>query len=182
VPDSAPVPEDSSAPLFDAYWRFRSQLRACFARGMPRHPGLVDDLMQITYEQLLRLKPGGVRDPEAYVFTVARNVLRVWLRSARREEHRYVRCEDEELESYAADLNGLWLQDDSGLAVAEAEFDRILNQLPRASRVALLRQVRDGWTYRQIATELGVSPNTVKDYIVKALNHFRLHYSMRPQR
>src|SRR6185437_9392638 len=52
-------------------------------------------------------------------------------------------------------------------------IDLALANLPSPWRVALLRSRRDGWTYRQIADELHVSPHTVKKYIVKALAHLR---------
>jgi DNA-directed RNA polymerase specialized sigma24 family protein len=64
------------------------------------------------------------------------------------------------------------------MELAFEEFERVLNELPVNCRAALLRQRRDGWSYQQIAQELDVSVNTVKDYIVKALQHFQVHFSL----
>ena len=182
APEGAPKAEEPANPLEDAYWQFRSRLRAVFAAGMARRRGVVEDLMQVTFERLRRYRPREpVRDPEGYLFRVAHNVLAAYVRSTKVDEERYRSCDKQELELHAENLSALWVQEDGGESIAEEEFARVLNQLPRASRVALVRQVRDGWSYRQIADEIGVSTHTVKDHIVRALNHFRLHYSMRSE-
>jgi len=45
--------------------------------------------------------------------------------------------------------------------------------------VAVIRQYRDNKSYKDIAVELGVSVHTVKKYVMRALNHFRMHFSAR---
>ena len=72
--------------------------------------------------------------------------------------------------------NLLWVDENCGQDLAHDEFDRILERLPRNCQKALLHQRRDGWSYQRIAQELGVSPSTVKDYIVEALTAFRTHF------
>ena len=56
--------------------------------------------------------------------------------------------------------------------------ERVLSELPSNCQVALVRQRRDGWSYQEIASELQVSVNSVKHYIVLALEHFQVHFSM----
>jgi DNA-directed RNA polymerase specialized sigma24 family protein len=113
---------------------------------------------------------------------VARNVLRVANNADRADERRYLSCEPAELEERLEDLSSLWIQEDGGRELAEEELERVLNQLPRNCRVALLRQRRDGWTHQEIADHLGVSINTVKDYLGKAFHHLRIHFSLRQKR
>jgi RNA polymerase sigma-19 factor, ECF subfamily len=163
-----------------SYQQYRSELRIFFARRA-RRTANVEDLVQEVYERLLRyrsLEP--IRDPEAYLFQTARNVLRAANRNTRIEEQRFVTTEPADLEGYAGGLASLWIQEDGGHELVEEEIERVLNQLPRGCRVALVRQRRDGWTHQQIADELGVSINTVKDYLGKAFNHFRIHFSLHP--
>ena len=136
--------------------------------------------MHEVYERLLRypaLTP--VRDPERYLFKIAHNVLRAANREAWTEERRYLTCEPAELEGRAEGVSSLWIQEDGGAEIAEEEIEKVLNQLPRGCRVAVLRQRRDGWTYQQIADELGVSIDTVKKYLGRAFNHIRIHFSPR---
>jgi RNA polymerase sigma-70 factor (ECF subfamily) len=150
-----------------------------FAR-YSRKSANVEDLVQEVYERLLRYPSvAPIRDPEAYLFQTARNVVRAANREASTEERRYVSCEPAELETRVQGLSSLWIQEDGGLEIAEEEIERVLSQLPRGCRAALLRQRRDGWTHQQIADELGVSINTVKDYLGKAFNHFRIHFALR---
>jgi RNA polymerase sigma-70 factor (ECF subfamily) len=166
---SAPEPEGAAGSVEISFRQYRAELRTFFARRARRSAN-VEDLVQEVYERLLRRKASEpIRDPEAYVFQVARNVLRAANREASREQHQYLSCDPVELEGRVEGLRHLWIQE---------EIERVLNQLPRGCRVALLRQRRDGWTYQQIADELGVSINTVKDYLGKAFNHFRIYFSL----
>ena len=161
------------------FLQYRAALRIFFARRA-RRAANVDDLVQEVYERILRrrcLEP--IRDPQAYFFETARNVLRAANKAEREEEQHCLSCEPVELEGRVQGLSSLWIQEDGGRELAEAEFERVLNQLPRNCRVALLRQRRDGWTHQQIADDLGVSINTVKDYLGKAFHHLRIHFSLR---
>jgi RNA polymerase sigma-70 factor (ECF subfamily) len=136
-------------------------------------------LVQAVYERLLKYpSQAPIRNPEAYVFQTARNVLYAANRAAATEQRRYISCEPAELEGRIEESRSLWVQEEGGAELVAEEFERVLNQLPRGCRVALVRQRRDGWTHQQIADELGVSINTVKDYLGKAFNHFRIHFSL----
>jgi len=177
-PSPDPTGGGSLGPLEDSYAQYRAALRAYFVRGLRREVTVAEDLVQEVYARLLRHPPREpVRDPEGYLFQVARNVLRDACRAARREQARFYTCPANELEGFAEAASTLWIENEGGEAVVEREFNQVLNQLPRSCRIAMLRHRRDGWTYEQIAAELGVSAHTVKDYIVKALAHFRAHFS-----
>ncbi len=161
----------------DTYRRYRTELRVFFARRAQRTES-VEDLVQEVYERLLRYRSETpVEDPLGYLFKTAWNVLHSANQRERRERHTFVASDAAGLESLAGGFRRLWV-DDSGEALAQEEIERMLNRLPRACKIALIRQRRDGYSYQQIAEELQVSVNTVKDYIVKALNHCRLHLSM----
>jgi RNA polymerase sigma factor (sigma-70 family) len=177
---NASDPDEMYGSLELSYRQYRAELQIFLARRA-RQSVNVEDLVQEVYERLLRypsLAP--IKDPKAYLFQSALNVLRAAHLKAWTEEKRYVNCEPAELERRAEALSSLWIQEDGGHELAEEELTHVLNQLPRGCRVALVRQRRDGWTYQQIAQELGVSAHTVKDYLAKAYEHFRIHFSMKP--
>jgi RNA polymerase sigma-70 factor (ECF subfamily) len=135
--------------------------------------------VQLVYERLVRYRPRSpIRDPAGYLFQTARRVLISANRRAREDQEIYKRCNADELDIHAHQSTDLWVQEEGGHELVQEQFERVLAQLPGNCRIALLRQRRDGWTYRQIAQELGVSTSTVKDYIVKALEHFRKHFAM----
>ena len=174
------IPESQAAraSVETTYMPYRTQLALFFARRV-REPNSVEDLVQLVYERLLRYRPRApVHDPLGYLFQTARHVLMDANQRARQEQERYLVCDAMELEQRVQKLSSLWVQEDGGQELAHDEFERVLGQLPGNCRIALLRQRRDGWTYQQIADELQVSVSTVKDYIVKALEHFRVHFSM----
>ena len=161
-----------------SYAQYRAELVVFFARRT-REPGSGEDLVQLVYERLIRYRPRApIKDPAGYLFQTARRVLISANRRARQDQGRYVHCDAAGLDTHAQGLSRLWVQEDGGQELAHEEFERVLGQLPGNCRTALLRQRRDGWSYQQIAQELGVSVNTVKDYIVKALEHFKNHFSM----
>jgi RNA polymerase sigma factor (sigma-70 family) len=138
----------------------------------------VDDLMQTMFLQLLKDRPAAeVRDPRQYLFRSAWNVLHNANQRAQRERHLFTSCDVTELDQCADRSNQLWVEDDTSSRVQRAELDRTLLQLPRACQVAMLRQYRDNKSYKEIADELGVSVHAVKKYIMRSLNHFRMHLS-----
>lgn len=133
--------------------------------------------MQEVYERLLRYRnEDAVTSPLSYVFQVAWNVLKTDALNAGREQRRSVSYDPGELARVGDELGRLWVHDAED-AVAEDELEQMLDRLPRACKIALIRHRRDGYSYQQIADELRVSPNTVKDYIVKALNECRAYFS-----
>jgi RNA polymerase sigma factor (sigma-70 family) len=125
---------------------------------------LIDDLEQEVYLRLLRLDQVHlIRNPRAYVFRVAANVV------ADHGRRHGSRIHDEllEPESLVEDSSGpfenfLWRQ----------RFDRVqraVGALPERCRRALILHRRNGLTYDEIAAELGVSRSMVKKYLKKAL-------------
>jgi len=143
-----------------------------------RDPHAVDDLLQTMYLGVRKTRPADdVRDPRQYLFRAAWNLLHSENRRVRAERSHAVSCELDDFETHADRSNRLWLEDDTGTALQQAELDRALSQLPRACRVAVLRQYRDNKSYKEIAEELGVSVHAVKKYVMRSLNHFRMHFN-----
>ena len=150
-----------------------------------RDPHAVDDLIQNLYLSMMnRTARAGastedVRDPRRYLFRMAWNVLHSENRRRRAELARKVSCDAGDLEMLADRSNLLWVEDDTGYRAQRAELDRALGSLPRACQIAVLRQYRDNKSYKEIAAELGVTTHTVKKYITRALQHFRVQLDVR---
>ncbi len=129
-----------------------------------------EDLVQEVYWRFLRRGHGdtghaGIENPEAYLFTVAENLLREH-RTAQRRSDQHV-----ELSEVAPSL--LAVEDG-----AESSLDRVLldrrlaiafSRLTARQRAVFVMHYRDGMTYLEIAEKLGVSASMVKKYIVKGL-------------
>lgn len=132
--------------------------------------------MQTMFLQLLKDRPAAqVRDPRQYLFRTAWNVLHNANQRAQRERNLFVSCDVAEFNQLADRSNRLWVEDDASSRLHRAELDRALSQLPRVCQIAVLRQYRDNKSYKEIAAELDVSTHAVKKYIMRALNHFRIH-------
>jgi RNA polymerase sigma-70 factor (ECF subfamily) len=137
----------------------------------------VDDLIQAMYVSLKKTRPAdAIRDPRRYLFGMAWHLLHDANRRIASERGHLVGCNFDEFDAHAERSNRLWVEDDSSSDYQRAEFDRLLAQLPAACQVAVLRQYRDNRSYAEIAKELGVTSHAVKKYIMRALNHFRMHF------
>ena len=126
------------------------------------------DLVQEVYLRLLRSgqgDTGAVRNPEAYLFTVAANLVK---------EHAQLRQRapvgSEGLEEV---MKRLATPCDAG-----ADIDRqlrrqrlatLIDRLSPKCRAVLVLHYRDELSYREIGERLSISPNMVKKYIVKGL-------------
>jgi RNA polymerase sigma-70 factor (ECF subfamily) len=177
VPDS-PEPESLEPEGLEGICEeYRTELRRFFELRAWRRDA-VDDLVQLVYIRLLCKRPTSlIRNPKQFMYKVAWNVLRSENQRLQREQRRTVSCSANELEDLAEQVSALWVHDDSGEELAQDQVERVLRQLPRACQCALLLQYRDGYTYKQIAEELGVTTHAVKKYIVRGLAAFRLSFN-----
>jgi RNA polymerase sigma factor (sigma-70 family) len=129
-----------------------------------------EDLVQEVYWRFLRRGEGhsegaGIQNPEAYLFTVAENLLREH-RTAQRRSDQHV-----ELSEVAPSL--LSVEDAAESTVDRSQLDQrlaiVFSRLTARQRVVFVMHYRDGMTYPEIAEKLGVSTSMVKKYIVKGL-------------
>jgi RNA polymerase sigma factor (sigma-70 family) len=150
-----------------------SALTAYFRRRISL-PAEAEDLVQEVYCRLLRCgqsHPDGVsiRNPEAYLFTVAENLLREQRVLRRRAEQHL------DLSGVAPSL--LSVDDTSESAMERTLLERGLSmafsRLTPRQRVVFVMHYREGLTYPEIAAKLGVSTNMVKKYVVRGLMTFR---------
>jgi RNA polymerase sigma-70 factor (ECF subfamily) len=121
--------------------------------------------------RLLRVtRPDSIRNPEAYLFTVANHVL-----------HQYALRQATVTQPFDAAPESVATAEDSDPA-SQAEIqqrleglDQALSQLSYKAQAALILYRRDGFSLEEVATKLGISLAMVKKYLVKAILHCRLH-------
>jgi RNA polymerase sigma-70 factor (ECF subfamily) len=150
------------------YRAHAARLRSFFARRLGREDA--QDLVQETFLRVARmdqLATGEIRKEEAYLGTVARNLLKDRAKAAARaalKRHGLY----EELAKSTADPHRL-LEDREALARLELGLKRLGSQ---RRRIFLLHRV-EHLTYAQIAAETGMSVKGVKKQMAKALLQLR---------
>jgi RNA polymerase sigma-70 factor (ECF subfamily) len=144
---------------------YEQALRAYLLKRFPSLPDH-DDLVQETYARLLRAREKGrLTHAKAFLFTAARNVAIDMLRRRRVVTHQPI-SEFEELpvleETPALDETFEHQQR------LELLTESILALPARCRQVMMLRHL-DGLAYKEIARQLGISPETVKVHMLKGV-------------
>ena len=145
-------------------------LRAFFYRRVRRQPEAAD-LAQEVYLRLLRVPDmDSIRNPEAYLFTVASNLAK---EHAVRERHLNgaVDVEDPAVQGQIADLPGFGAFLDTEARVKRLR--EVLRELPPKCQAAVALQYWQGLSYAEIGQQLDISPHMVKKYLSRALAHCR---------
>ena len=149
-------------------------LQAFLFRRVHKHPDAAE-LAQEVYVRMLRVPDmESVRNPEAYLYTVASNLAKEHARQERRDgdvvdvDDPLVQEQLAELPSYAGQLD------------AQERIKRlreVLHQLSPKCQAAVVLQYWHGLSYDEIGQRLGVSTNMVKKYLSQALVHCRRRMS-----
>jgi RNA polymerase sigma-70 factor (ECF subfamily) len=129
------------------------------------------DLMQEIYLRLLRLNDhDAVRNPQAYLFTIANHVL-----------HQHTLRASGALDAVALMDVAPWLQATPETdPVAQIEMEQDIQELERSllelspkAHLTLILSRCEGMTLAQIGARLGVSRAMAAKYLAKALRHVR---------
>lgn len=145
---------------------------------LARFPALGDhdDLVQETYRRLLAAHAAGrVRCARAFLFTTARNAALDVFRRRRI-------LPLEEITDFGASAVLEEQPDAAALAGHRQELEILaeaVRALPdRCRQVVMLRHL-EGLSYKEIATRLGISPETVKVHMAKGLRRCTEHFAAR---
>jgi RNA polymerase sigma-70 factor (ECF subfamily) len=165
------VKPDSPHDLLRLFAEQRAPLNKYFLRRTA-HAWDAQDLVQEVYLRLLtadRQNEAAIQNPEAYLYTIAANLLQE--HAVRRQR---TATAGDELEQM---LERLAIPCDAEAGVdrdaMRRRLARIMARLSPKCRVAMILRYRDELGYRDIAERLHVSPNMVKKYIVKGLTACR---------
>jgi len=123
-----------------------------------------EDLAQEVYLRLLRVEDVGlIRDPRAFALRVAANVAHEWRMLARNR----LAHSDEALELQVDDRPGPY---ETVLQTQQMQhLTRALDTLSPTCRAVVLLHRRDGMTYEEIASHVGLSVGMVAKHLAKGL-------------
>jgi RNA polymerase sigma factor (sigma-70 family) len=136
-----------------------------------RNAADVPDLAQEVFLRLLRVEGyESIRSPEAYLFTIASHVIHQHA-VRRSSEPVSVDVADvfSELRTAASDDPS----DQVALSQQFDEFERMLSRLPPRVATALVLHRVVGYSVQEVGDELGVSRETAKKYLARAVEHCR---------
>lgn len=132
-----------------------------------RRLGCQEHAADLAHDTFLRLlnKPTDIREPRAFLTTVARGLV---INATRRRE-----LERAYLDAVAAQPEPVAEGPEHQALVIEAllQIDAVLRGLPANARRAFLLSQLEGLTYAKIALRLGVSTSMVKKYMLQAITH-----------
>jgi len=141
-------------------------LRAFILRHI-RRKSEATELAQEVYVRMLRIPDTeSIRNPEAYLFTVASNLLRENAVHERRL-NQTVDVNDPTVQEQLAELPAFGGQIDAAQRIKRLR--EVLNELSPKCHAAVVLQYWHGMSYEEIAQRLGVSTNMVKKYLSQAL-------------
>jgi RNA polymerase sigma factor (sigma-70 family) len=141
-------------------------LRAFFSRRIRRQSEAAE-LAQEVYLRMLRIPDTeSIRNPEAYLFTVASNLLREHAVQERRLNNT-VGVDDPAVQDQLAELPAFGGQIDAELRIKRLR--EVLRELSPKCHAAVVLSYWHGLSYEEIAQRLGVSTNMVKKYLSQAL-------------
>jgi len=148
----------------------RGALQAFFYRRL-RTKSDAPDLVQEVYLRMLRVSDtDSILNPEAYLFTVAGNLLKENAAVDRRQAQAAGVEEADDAPTFT-EVRGF----DTALDVTRqvARLREVLKELSPQCCAAVILQYRHELSYQQIADRLEVSPSMVKKYLTQALSHCR---------
>jgi RNA polymerase sigma-70 factor (ECF subfamily) len=150
--------------------RYGSRLRR-FLSVRLRNTADVPDLAQEVFLRLLRVDGyESIRSPEAYLFTIASHVIH---QHAVRRSSEPVSVDIAEVFSELRTSSSDDPPDQVAHAQRLAELERILDHLPTRVATALVLHRVAGYSVQEVGDELGVSRETAKKYLARALEHCR---------
>src|SRR5262245_45283951 len=132
-----------------------------------------EDLAQEVYLRFLRIgRAEVIRSPEAYLFRIASNAACEWrMRARNRLPHSADYLNDMPCDNDAEDA--VWR------AQLTAELTAALERLPANYRAAVLLHRHHELTCQEVGARLGLSTETVRKYLVRAVAQCREHLQRR---
>ena len=158
--------EDRTRFLSGLFAAQRARLHAYIQRRI-RNKHDLEDIAQEAFLRLLRVPNLDlVRDPIAYLFTIAGNVIKE-NRIADDRATRAVRIDDEDVYEQLGEY--LDIEGDMDHDSRVARLKEVLPQLPDKTYATVMLQYFRGYSYQEIADLLGISTHTVKKHHSSAL-------------
>jgi RNA polymerase sigma-70 factor (ECF subfamily) len=162
--------DNKKTQLERLFTNHRGALQAFLYRRVRRQP-VAAELAQEVYVRMLRVPDiDAVRNPEAYLYTVASNLAKEHARHDAKDGAA-LDVDDPLVQEQLAELPVFGGQLDTEQRVRRLR--EVLNQLPAKCRATVVLQYWHDLSYEEIAERLGISSNMVKKYLSQALTHCR---------
>jgi RNA polymerase sigma-70 factor (ECF subfamily) len=130
------------------------------------------DLAHEAYVRLLRVKRKDlIRDPQAYLYRIAANILYEFELKRKADALGLARC----AEYQAAEMDFGQPDEDVETLLARKRIEAVLGQLSPRCRAVFILYRRDGLSYKEIGQQIGISTSMVKKYLARGLRHCREH-------
>jgi RNA polymerase sigma factor (sigma-70 family) len=143
----------------------RSLLR--FIRRRVRGGVDVEDLAQETYLRLLRARDlGDVRNPQAYLLTVASHVLSEW----RQRQPAQELFEEVDENTLVSDVPPELALDEE---ISQAQLERALKDLPPMTRAVVVLRFREHRSCKEVARDLQLTDRQVRRHLTRAFERLR---------
>jgi len=127
-----------------------------------------EDVVQEVFMRLLRVRDQEfIRNPRAYLYGIALHVVREFKARAERSGT-WITFEPEALKERAEHPEQLLPDELPDQLDLQRQLERALRRLPAAHRTVFLLHKRDGYSYEEIATRLGISTHMVDKYLLQA--------------
>lgn len=129
---------------------------------------------EITHEIFIKIwqhreKLNVVDNPEAYIFTIAARHTLDQIRRQLNETRMLQRLSHVRQEAHNETDETLLLRDRAAL------IQQAVDQLPPQQKAVYMLSRQEGMNYDQIGRQLNISPNTVRNHLVKALQTIRTY-------
>jgi RNA polymerase sigma-70 factor (ECF subfamily) len=159
---------DGRLDAFDALYAALAPRVRSYLLAHCRDRAVADDLVQETFLQLHRSRrtyePG--RPVTPWLFAIAKHVLLMHRRSAGRRARFH--------ETFAADLRAGDLPHDDVRVIADQEVvRRALETVPADQRRALEMHHVEGWSFAEIAAQLGIRVNAAKTRAFRGMRRLK---------
>jgi RNA polymerase sigma factor (sigma-70 family) len=165
-PDPQPVTADDAAPehFYPALYRYLVR----------KIKGIEDaqDLAQTTYLRFLQAPNlAAIRQPQAYLYRIAANVVSEFRLLRRRSE--LVTYDSQLAQEHAERADDLPMDQAADDLYSDQLFRQVVNGLPVTHRAVLILFVQEGLSIEQIGQRLGIGVLTTRKYLRQALVRLR---------
>lgn len=157
--------EDAFCMIFERYkHRFYGA-----ALKMTRSPELAEEIVQEVFLTLWlhRASLAAVKNPESYLFTIVYNAISQQFRKIAREKTARQKASAEWTVSECSTEQIMVEKEHRHL------LQNIIRELPTQQQLIYKLSKQEGLNREQIATQLRISPNTVKNHLLKAMKYIR---------
>jgi RNA polymerase sigma-70 factor (ECF subfamily) len=146
-----------------------------FAMGITRSIPLAEEIVQDSFIKLWqhREELPGIQKFESWFFTIVRNLCYSSLRKIALDRKTYSAHEQQPVQQVATAEDIIITRENRELVQAA------INQLPDQQRRVYLLSQEAGKTYEEIAVELNISRNTVKEHLKRAKAAIKSYIEMR---